>query len=74
MIATVWTQPNCSHCDRVKVALIDAGFEIVERDITQSSDLMRDQFKKTYGTTPQVFVGQKHIGTADGTIEWLKTR
>lgn len=74
MIATVWTQPNCSHCDRVKVALIDAGFQIVERDISQSSDLMRDQFKKTYKTTPQVFVGQKLVGTADETIAWLQTR
>lgn len=70
--ATVWTQPNCPHCDRVKEALISAGFQIVERDITQASDLLRDQFKKQYRTTPQVFISQNHIGTADQTIAWLK--
>lgn len=72
MIATVWTQPECGHCDRVKKALTDAGYLIVERDISTMSELIRTQFKKTYKTTPQVFVGQTHVGTADQTVAWLK--
>ena len=72
--ATVWTQPNCSHCDRVKKSLTEAGFEIVEKDITAGSDFLRDQFKQQYGTTPQVFFGQQHIGTADQTIAYLKEK
>lgn len=72
MIATVWTQPECSHCDRVKKALTDAGYEIIERDIYQMSKLIREQFKQAYKTTPQVFVGHHHVGTADQTVAWLK--
>jgi glutaredoxin len=72
MIATVWTQPNCIWCDRVKIALIDAGYAVEERDIMQSSDFLREQFKAQYGTTPQVFVGHKHIGNHDVTVAALQ--
>jgi glutaredoxin len=71
MIATVWTQPNCPHCDRVKKYLTDAGFQYVERDITAGSEFMREQFKAQYKTTPQVFFGQQLIGTADQTFTYL---
>jgi len=73
MIATVWTQPNCRYCDDVKKALTDAGFTYVERDITKTSDVLREQFKNTYKTTPQVFVGQQHVGDCTATIAWLNT-
>jgi glutaredoxin len=72
MLATVWTQPNCPYCDEVKKALTDAGYSIVEKNITECSDFMREQFKKQYRTTPQVFVGHKHIGDCSTTVALLK--
>lgn len=68
---TVWSQPNCPHCDRVKEYLTNAGFQYVERDITTMSEFTRTEFKKQYRTTPQVFFGQSLIGTADQTFAYL---
>jgi glutaredoxin len=72
MIATVWTQPNCPYCDTVKKSLTEHGYSIVERDIMQMSDFIRQQFKDKYKTTPQVFIGQTHVGDCTQTVAWLE--
>lgn len=72
MIAIVHTQPDCVFCTRVKSALRGAGFDIDERDIGPVGSEEREVFKMFHATTPQVFIGDRHIGSYEETVAWLQ--
>jgi glutaredoxin-like protein len=71
---TVFSRKGCEHCARAKFALEDAGIAyeelVLNRDYTDRS--LRAVSGRT--TFPQVFVDGELIGTADETIDWLKSR
>ena len=70
---TLFTRPGCSHCTRAKDLLKKKGWAFEEivlgRDITNVSM----QAVSGRATTPQVFIGGKHIGGADDLAKYLET-
>ena len=72
MKAIVWTQPNCRYCTLVKALLTKHGFEIEEKDIGEKGSPEREEFRTFIGTTtPQVIIGQTHIGGFEDTEAFL---
>lgn len=71
---TLFTRKGCPHCVRAKSALTAAGIRFEElllnRDYTDTS------LRAIAGSTsvPQVYINGKHIGGADATEAWLKSR
>lgn len=69
---TLFAKPGCPHCARAKNALLEAGYsyeEIVlgDRGVTYSSL----KAVTGRGSTPQVFIDGKLVGSADELQEWL---
>lgn len=68
---TVMTRAGCPHCTRAKTLLNDRGLafeeiELNDRVTTRSLEAITGR-----STTPQVFIGGKHIGGADDLVAFL---
>jgi len=72
---TLFSKPGCPHCVRAKKSLTDNNYkyeEIVLGDHGISYSSLTAVSGQ--GTTPQVFIDGKHIGTADDLEKWLNTQ
>ncbi|WP_045858924.1 glutathione peroxidase [Teredinibacter purpureus] len=70
---TLFSKPGCPHCTRAKNTLSKNKFkyeEIVLGDNGVSYSSLTAVSGQ--GTTPQVFIDGKHIGTADDLDKWLE--
>ena len=71
---TVFSKPGCPHCQRAKEALSASGFRYEEIELGSHglsfSSLMA---VSGAGTTPQVFIDGKLIGTADDLERYLES-
>lgn len=63
---TLFTKPGCGHCVRAKALLKDKGLAFEEIELG-SNGLSLSSLRAVSGvaTTPQVYIGGKHIGGAD---------
>ncbi|SMF08801.1 Glutaredoxin-family domain-containing protein [Alteromonadaceae bacterium Bs31] len=69
---TLFSKPGCPHCTRAKKSLSAKNFkyeEIVLGDHGVSYSSLAAVSGQ--GTTPQVFIDGKHIGTADDLDKWI---
>ena len=63
---TVFTKPGCPHCTRAKNALTEKGLKYEEIELGKDGVSFSSLMAVTgAGTTPQVFIDGKLIGTAD---------
>ena len=64
---TVYTRSFCGYCLQVKALLERRGIPYTERSVEDEPGL-REQLLARSGrrTLPQVFVGERYIGGADG--------
>ena len=72
-LVSIISKPGCSHCERARVALTDAGMDYEEVKIGQKG-MSLTTLKAISGnaTTPQVFIDGQLIGGADELDAWLK--
>ncbi|MFT5083167.1 MAG: glutaredoxin-like protein [Lentisphaeria bacterium] len=69
---SLFSKPGCPHCTRAKKALSDKGYKYEEIVLGQHGISFSTLAAVTgAGTTPQVYIDGKHIGTADALNEWL---
>lgn len=69
---TVFTKPGCPHCTRAKNALTEKGLKYEEIELGQKGLSFSSLMAVTgAGTTPQVFIEGKLIGTADDLEAYL---
>ena len=63
-IATVYSGPRCTWCDRVKVLLQENSYEIQEKSIVDKGliEEFQNKFNQTLRTVPQVVIDDKLIG------------
>ncbi|MCV6588952.1 MAG: glutathione peroxidase [Marinobacterium sp.] len=68
---SLFSKPGCPHCARAKALLNEKGlaFEVIEMNDEVTSRSLRAVTGQ--GTWPQVFVGGRHIGSADDLAAWL---
>lgn len=71
-LVSIISKPGCSHCQRARVALENAGLNYEEIKLGQGG-LSLTTLKAVSGnsTTPQVFVDGELIGGADELIKYL---
>ncbi|GAA6166875.1 glutathione peroxidase [Sessilibacter corallicola] len=63
---TIFTKPGCPHCTRAKNVLVEKGLKYEEIELGQKGLSFSSLMAVTgAGTTPQVFIEGKLIGTAD---------
>ena len=62
---TLFTKPGCPHCARAKELLAEKG--VVYEEVALGEGITSSTLRAVSGrgTTPQVFIGGKHIGGAD---------
>jgi glutathione-dependent peroxiredoxin len=65
----LFTKEGCAHCARAKQVLAERGLAFEE--IPADHRVLRALSGKS--TTPQVFIGGRHIGGADDLIEYLES-
>lgn len=69
---SVLSKPGCPHCTRAKEALSKHGFKYEEIELGKNGVSFSSlNAISGQGTTPQVFIDGKHIGTADDLDSWL---
>ena len=70
---TMFSRPGCSHCARAKDLLTKRGWAFEE--IVLGKDITNASLQAVSGraTTPQVFIGGKHIGGADDLTKYLES-
>jgi glutaredoxin len=61
----VYGVPNCPNCERAKRMILDAGFEPIYVDISQSESILKDFQSKGLREMPQVFIDDTHIGNVN---------
>lgn len=68
---TLFTKPGCPHCARAKSLLEDRG--IAYEEVSLGAGVTKRTLRAVAGaeTTPQVFVGGRHIGNADDLEKYL---
>tara|TARA_B100000029_G_C17110844_1_gene791440 strand:+ start:220 stop:477 length:258 start_codon:yes stop_codon:yes gene_type:complete len=73
-IATVYSGPRCTWCERVKVLLEQNEYEIQEKSITDRSliEEFQNKFNQTLRTVPQVVIDDKLIGGFAETESYIK--
>ncbi len=73
-IATVYSGPRCTWCDRVKVLLQENGYEIQEKSIVDKGliEEFQNKFNQTLRTVPQVVIDDKLIGGFAETESYIK--
>lgn len=71
---TLFSRKGCPHCARAKKALSGAGIRFEE--LVLNKEYTDTTLRAVAGSTsvPQVFINGKHIGGADATEAWLKSR
>lgn len=62
---TMFSKPGCSHCARAKALLDEKGFPYEELVLGQNTSFASMKAVSGRETTPQIFIGGKHIGGAD---------
>jgi glutaredoxin-like protein len=68
---TLFTKPGCPHCARAKAMLRQAGMAFEELSLGHGVSSSTLQAVAGASSTPQVFIGGKHIGGADALCHWL---
>tara|TARA_Y100000593_G_scaffold63141_1_gene116785 strand:- start:2534 stop:2791 length:258 start_codon:yes stop_codon:yes gene_type:complete len=73
-IATVYSGPRCTWCDRVKVLLQENSYEIQEKSIVDKGliEEFQNKFNQTLRTVPQVVIDDKLIGGFAETESYIK--
>ena len=73
-IATVYSGPRCTWCDRVKVLLQENSYEIQEKSIVDKGliEEFQNKFNQTLRTVPQVVIEDKLIGGFAETESYIK--
>lgn len=61
----IFTKPGCPYCAEAKQTLSDKGYEYEEFVLGQDASLTAMRAVSGRDTTPQVFIGGKHIGGDD---------
>ena len=59
-MVTVFSQPNCVPCRKVKAWLDNKGVDYIERDVTADAEAFNDLKNMGYNTTPVVVAGSDH--------------
>jgi glutaredoxin len=73
MKVTIYSKENCPYCEKVKKV-----FELLEVQFVEyklDTDFSRENFIQEFGegsTFPRVVIGDKLIGGASDTIQYLK--
>lgn len=64
---TVYTQPLCGFCTAAIRLLKEKGAQITEIDTARTPGARQEMMQKANGrhTTPQIFVGETHVGGCD---------
>lgn len=62
---TLFSKPGCPHCTRAKALLTEKGFPYEELVLGQNTTFSSMKAVSGRETTPQIFIGGKHIGGAD---------
>ncbi|MEM7641663.1 MAG: glutaredoxin 3 [Pseudomonadota bacterium] len=64
---TVYTQPLCGFCTAAIRLLKQKGAQITEVDTARQQGARAEMIQKANGqrTTPQIFVGDTHVGGCD---------
>ena len=64
---TVYTQPLCGFCTAALRLLREKGAAVTEIDVAATPGARAEMIQKAHGarTTPQVFVGDDHVGGCD---------
>ena len=63
----IYTQPLCGFCTAAIRLLSSKGAQITEHDVRAEPDKRAEMVQRAEGgrTTPQIFVGDAHIGGCD---------
>lgn len=70
---TLFSKPGCPHCARAKIKLSDSGLAFEEIELGKNGVTFSSLMAVSgAGTTPQVFIDGKLIGTADALETYLK--
>ena len=72
--AVIFSKPGCPHCARAKALLDKEG--IVYEEVLLGKGVTSSTLRAVSGrgTTPQVFIGGKHIGSADDLEKYFAER
>ena len=62
---SIFTKPGCPHCAKAKETLTEKGFEFEEIVLGKDASITSVRAITGRETTPQVFIGGKHIGGND---------
>lgn len=64
---TVYTQPLCGFCTAAIRLLKEKGARIEEHDVARAPERRAEMVQRANGarTTPQIFVGDVHVGGCD---------
>ena len=68
------TRAGCPHCTRAKALLSAHGMSYEEIELNAQVTTRSIEAITGRATTPQVFIGGRHIGGADDLAAWLATR
>lgn len=63
--AVVWSQPNCQACYTAKITLVNSGYTVEERIISENGEWTKKDLLEAIPsarTVPQIFIDGKHIG------------
>jgi glutaredoxin 3 len=64
---TIYTQPLCGFCTAALRLLSDKGAPVIEIDTARQPGARAEMTQRAGGrsTTPQIFVGETHVGGCD---------
>ena len=73
--AIVWTNLGCHFCEMAKTLLKQKGIEYEERNLAKDWDVQQLlEAVPNARTVPQIFVGDKYIGSYDNLIEYFNQK
>ena len=63
----IYTQPSCGFCTAAMRLLASKGAQITEHDVRARPEKRAEMVQRANGgrTTPQIFVGDTHVGGCD---------
>ncbi|UNU73564.1 glutathione peroxidase [Moraxella nasovis] len=70
---TLFTKPGCVHCAKAKQTLDERGLAYEEIVLGRDASMTSVRAITGLETTPQIFIGGKHIGGNDEFQEYLKS-
>ena len=70
----IYSTPTCSFCVNAKQLLSSKGLKYTEKNIAESSALLKEMLTKSGGmkSVPQIFINNKHIGGFSDLEKWEK--